>query len=239
MRAGWVVVTVALGLAGFRFLAQEPAGNRAYRGGDYAKAAQRYRRALADGEDTPRLRHNLGTALLWLEENEAARDHLTRALEARSPGLRALAFYHLGNAHAVTSEGRTTERDLVTAIDAYKRALLLDPQFDDARWNLELATQRLRQLRSTVQSDADEPPSESDRGEGGGAPERPQGMGGAAPAPGSERGGAGVEMDRAGARSPLPIELAEQILRAVEEQERSLQREKLRSAKQRVTGPDW
>ncbi len=39
--------------------------------------------------------------------------------------------------------------------------------------------------------------------------------------------------------APLPRELAEQILRAVEERERGLQREKLRKQRQRVRGPDW
>ena len=238
MRTVAAVAALAISLAGFRLLAQEPAGNRAYRGGDYERASELYREALRDGDANPRLRYNLGTTLLRLEEAESALDHLTRSLDARSPDLRARAFYNLGNAHAAPADRPASAEDLRQAIDAYRRSLLLEPGRADARWNLELARQRLEEMESRPPSGAQGPERESDSGAGGDAPTRPDEPGGASPVPGSDEGDQGTALEP-GAEAPLPRALAEQILRAVEEQERSLQREKLRRSKRRVSGPDW
>jgi len=239
MRTTATVMAIAMFLVGFRLLTQEPAGNRAYRRGDYERAAEAYREALRESESDPRLRYNLGTTLLRLEETESAREHLTRALEGRSPDLRARAFYNLGNSYANPAGRRVTAEDLRSAIDAYRRSLLLAADADDARWNLELALHRLHELESTPASGSQGPESDSDRGAAGGeSPDRPQEPGGASPLPGSQAGGEGAGLEP-GTDAPLPRALAEQILRAVEEQERGLQREKLRRTKKRVSGPDW
>ena len=237
MRLGALALALALAGAGFRLLAQEPAGNRAYRHSDYERAAARYREALANGRDDARLRYNLGIALLRLGETAAARQHLSKALEARSPELRARAFYNLGNAIAV---GASAGEELRDAIDAYRRSLLLKPDQQDARWNLELAMQRLRKLESMPSSSSDEDrEAEGPQRPSGEAGDRPARPGGEAPRPTAGSGGIEELAGRQTAMGPLPPDLAEQILRAVEEQERGLQREKLRRSKKRGTGPDW
>lgn len=241
MRIGALTLTLALAVAGFRFFSQEPAGNRAYRDGDYERAAELYREALADGRDDARLRHNLGIALLRLGEVAAARQHLSKALEARSPELRARAFYNLGNAMAVAASDRASAGDgLREAIEAYRRSLLLKPDQEDARWNLELAMRRLQKLESLPpRSSQEERRAEGPEGPAGEAGDRPSRLGGEAPTPDAGSGRTDELAGRQTAIGPLPPDLAEQILRAVEEQERGLQREKLRRSKKRGTGPDW
>lgn len=238
---GWAV---PLGLAltlvlGFRFWGQEPGGNRAYRDGDYSKAIERYRAALIRGASTPRLEYNLGTALFQVGELEEAQRFLGSALRAQDPELRASAFYNLGV--VLTQSGSDSADNLRAAVEAFRRSLLLDPHDQDARWNLELAMRRLRELDQTSQ-----PLAAS--GEQGEAPPQPPGAGDEQlpregegseplPQPGETEQPGGALEDLA--EPPFPLELAEQILRAVEERERSLQREKLRRQRRRVSGPEW
>ncbi len=221
-----------------RIWSQEAAGNRAFRRGDYVGAMERYRAALAAAaDDAPRLRYNLGTSLLQAGELEEARQQLGTALEAQSPELRARAFYNLGNAHAQYSSADRVE-SLRAAIAAYRRALLLDPNDEDARWNLELAMRRLEEERSQGLSGPTPSPAAATQPDPG-PTAAPEPGAGEAPAP---QAGLTPPPDRAAAEqidAPLPRELAEQILRAVEERERGLQRDKLRRQRRRVSGPDW
>lgn len=232
-----IVLTVVL--FGFRLWGQEPGGNRAYRDGDYSKAVERYRAALIRSASTPRLEYNLGTALLQVGAGQEALLMLESSLRAQSPELRARAFYNLG---VVLSHGDSPSAESMrTAVEAYRRSLLLDPRNEDARWNIELAMRRLQDLEQTQQPLAGS-------GRQGQAPPQPPGAGdedlpregeGEAPFPQpgetERQSGAAEEL----AEPPFPLELAEQILRAVEERERSLQREKLRRQRTRASGPDW
>ncbi len=234
-----LLIVLAAVLLGFRFWGQEPGGNRAYRAGDYSKAVERYRAALIRGAASPRLEYNLGTALFQVGEAQEAQLLLESALRAQAPELRAHAFYNLGG--VLTQGGATSAESLRAAIEAFRRSLLLDPYNEDARWNLELAMRRLQELEQTSQPLAGS-------GERGQTPPQPPGAGdeqlpregeGAAPLPqpGDSERPSGAAEDLA--EPPFPLELAEQILRAVEEHERSLQREKLRRQRTRASGPEW
>jgi Ca-activated chloride channel family protein len=235
MSAARIALVLSLALLAFPAVAPQEAGNRSYRRGDYSRAVERYREAIARHGGSPRLQYNLGTALLRLGD-PAAHERLLAALEAQSPELRARAFYNLGNALAHGAE-RPGDEELRAAIDAYRRALLLDPERDEARWNLELTMRRLEERQSQMQGPESRPQA-PEEGEGPGAPDRPQAGGGEAqiPQPGATRP-QGARADASNA--PFSRELAEQILRAVEERERALQREKLRRQRQRPRGPDW
>lgn len=218
---------------------QEPSGNRAYRAGEYARAVERYREARASREVDPRLSYNLGTALLRLGEPDLAYERLIESLDARSPELRARAFYNLGNA-LIARAGADDAGALRAALDAYRRSLLLDPMRDDARWNLELAARRLKELESgqPPQTEPEREPA-APAGDPGAEQEGQRGE----PSTSGAAGSGGRELDEraesGSAESALPRELAEQILRAVEERERGLQREKMRRERRQARGPDW
>jgi tetratricopeptide (TPR) repeat protein len=240
----WASLMAALAVtAGLQVWGQEEAGNRAYRRGAIGEAVERYREAIAATGGSARLRYNLGTALLSLGEPEQAAEEFRAALEAASPELRARAFYNLGNALArTTGAGSATADDLRAAIEAYRRSLLLDPAGDDARWNLELALQRLQEVErdhASLSGPQAQRKAGEGEGPGAGAPQRPQAEGGTEPVPQTGAAEARPAAGGALADAPLPIELAEQVLRAVEERERDLQREKLRRTRKRVRGPDW
>ncbi len=236
----FLLLTVLLGAG---LAVQQEKGNRAHRRGEYADAIERYRQARPKEGGTPRLHYNLGTSLLQLGESEQARGELSEALQAQDPELRLRAFYNLGNAYAaaVTGDARAMEQ-LRATVDAYRRALLLDPRSQDAKWNLEIALRRLEELEnSQAMTGPQEQPQQPQHGEDGGD-EQTEPHEGQMP-PGAPRPGQAPLEPPPLADSddgPLPRELAEQILRAVEERERGLQREKLRRrSTQRTSGPDW
>lgn len=214
--------------------AQIEPGNRAYRRGDAARALEAYRRAVEKRPDDPAARYNLGTVLLRDRRPGDAAPQLARAVEASNTELRARAFYNLGNTYLA----RALEGDAEAArnaAEAYRETLLLRPRDPDAKWNLELA---LRQLDPTERPPSRSPEGaeeESEPSPQDGPPQgEPTGAGGAPPQPAPPRP-SGADL------RPLSRESAEQILNATEEQERALQREKLRrqQAAGRPAGPDW
>ncbi len=220
--------------------AQEAGGNRAYRKSNYEESLRRYRKALERSEGEPRIHYNLGTALLQLGQDEGAREELVRGLEAQDPELRLRAFYNIGNSLTRSEEDKepSVER-LQQAAEAYKRALLLDPSRVDAKWNLELTLERIEQIENQLQQGGSQNQQQPPPLNAGGGEEPPP------PSPGP--GGKGQEQRQrplpevppGDLEAPLPRELAEQILRAVEERERDLQRRKMRRRRGRTTGPDW
>lgn len=191
------------------------AGNRAFREGDYERAASEYRRALARGDDSPVLHYNLGTALLRLGRYDEARRHLETATRAADPSVRQPAHYNAGNTdlepafRAPAAEER--RQQLQRAIAAYRQALLLQPDDLDAKWNLELAQRLLEEQESA--------------GGGGGG-----GAGGADDPAAAQPDPSPAPLDPAGGPEQLTPAQAEQILGAAEQIERELQREKLRRA---------
>nr|NIP80279.1 tetratricopeptide repeat protein [Gemmatimonadota bacterium]NIQ55266.1 tetratricopeptide repeat protein [Gemmatimonadota bacterium]NIU75467.1 tetratricopeptide repeat protein [Gammaproteobacteria bacterium]NIX45195.1 tetratricopeptide repeat protein [Gemmatimonadota bacterium]NIY09451.1 tetratricopeptide repeat protein [Gemmatimonadota bacterium] len=184
-------------------------GNRLYRAGKYEAAVAEYRAVLADGDDTPVLRYNLGTALLRLGRYREAEEHLRAALDAVDPTTREWVYYNLGqrfleDARAEDGEAATTLYD--AAVEAYRQALRLRPGDGDAKWNYELALrERERQMQGGGGGDQDE--REQEEQEGG------QGQGGSAPGR-NQPSEAEPSQGPQGQQSPMTQEQAERILSA-------------------------
>lgn len=195
-------------------------GNRLYRAGQYAEAVEAYRAALADGEDSPQLQYNLGTALLRLERYDDAQRHLEAALAAVEPELRRRTLYNLGNRflEPIMRHGESDEqvrrRHLDLAVESYRSALRIDPDDMDAKWNLELAQQQQEAMAG---------------GGGGGDGEDDE----------QQQSGEGADQEQPASEQPQPRsprpdgsamsrEQAEQILNAVEQDERELYQDQLR-----------
>ncbi len=209
-------------------------GNRLYREGRYAEAVEAYEEALRDGDDSPVLRYNLGTALLRLGRRSEAEPHLRAALQGTQALLRQHASYNLGNRWL--DEGRASPEALQAlnaAVEAYKEALRLDPADADAKWNLELA---LRAQQQAMQS----PQSQPQEGQGGeGDPEEEEERGGGGP-PSAGGGSASSNGQANEERAPMSQAEADRILSAIEQDERDLARERLQKGQRRTpVRRDW
>ncbi|HUF27515.1 MAG TPA: VWA domain-containing protein [Gemmatimonadaceae bacterium] len=197
------------------------AAARAFRAGDYARAAALFRRAINEGDRRPEAMYNYGTALTAAESLEAAVEVLARMQQVQDPELRFRALFNLGLAHLL--EGRATSGEagappLDSAIAVYQRSLRLRSDDMDAKWNYELA---LRDPRS----------SGGGGGGGGDSEQQPD------PQPSPEGPPQETETPSGG----LGQRQAEQILEAAAREERSVQARSQRQTRPTTPpgGRDW
>ncbi len=213
-------------------------GNRLYRAGKYAEAVIAYQAALQTGDDSPELRYNLGTALVQLGRYDEAEQHLRAALDAVDPDLRERTLYNLGNrflddARAATDAARQGPM-LRTAIEAYQRALRLQPNDVAAKWNLEMA------LREEEQQQNQQSDDQSGEGETQPQEQPPQQGGSSQGSENSQDEQQQRQNPQSPERPPLTREQADRILSAIEQDERDLTRRNLRRGQRRTpVRKDW
>ncbi len=128
-------------------------GNALYQQQQYTDAALLYQEALMDVQgDGPGVVHsgllnNLGASLFRQGEFEAAASAFTGSLRmASDPADAARANYNAGNSAAM-------QQQLEAALDAYRSALIIDPENEDAKYNYEFVK---RQLEEQQQQQNDE-----------------------------------------------------------------------------------
>jgi Ca-activated chloride channel family protein len=124
-----------------------------FAGGQYARAAASYRTAISEGDERVEMLYNLGTALVAADSLDRALEPLERATLSDKDEVRYRALFNLGLAQleigrAGARNADSTRRALATAVDLYKRVLLMRPGDGDAQWNYELALTELDQQSS-------------------------------------------------------------------------------------------
>jgi Ca-activated chloride channel family protein len=147
-------------------------GNAEYGRERYAAAVDLYRTAQAIDPSRPELYHNAGNAYDRLGDFARAIEETQRALDAPGTGgIESLAEYALGNHYA-------RRGGLDDAREAYKRALLADPDDADAKHNLEVIDARRQATPTRTPRPPTEPtPPDAASGHGGqgGTPQPGQG----------------------------------------------------------------
>lgn len=94
----WRWITLVLAVAPVAFsIGDKERGNRLYRAGHYAEAAEAYAQALQAGDNSPELHYDYATALLRLGRYDEADRHFRAALRNTEPGLRERTLYNFGN----------------------------------------------------------------------------------------------------------------------------------------------
>ncbi|MDZ7271178.1 MAG: tetratricopeptide repeat protein [candidate division KSB1 bacterium] len=125
---------VVLAQAGRRQVAQ---GNRLFAQEKYEAAANKYRDALNHDPLSPIVHFNLGTTDYKRQNYEDALKDFDKALNSPDVATQAKAYYNIGN--TLFRMGKLPE-----SILAYQRALQLDPNDVDAKYNLELVRALLK-----------------------------------------------------------------------------------------------
>jgi Ca-activated chloride channel family protein len=113
-------------------------GNARLKAGKADEALAAYDKAVAELPGDPGVRFDRGAALSALSRFDEAAEEFLRATEAKETPLKAAAFYNLGNAFFKKDKFKE-------AVEAYKRALALDPKDERAKWNLEIALKKKRE----------------------------------------------------------------------------------------------
>ncbi|HTP14050.1 MAG TPA: VWA domain-containing protein [Bacteroidota bacterium] len=114
-------------------------GNRAYEKGKYSDAEVEYKKALQQDAKSHQGLFNLGDALYKQQRyDEAMREYNNAAVATKSPESKASSYYNLGNSFFRANK-------FPESIEAYKQALRTNPDDEDARYNLQLAIDRMKQ----------------------------------------------------------------------------------------------
>jgi Ca-activated chloride channel family protein len=131
-------------------------GNARMKAGKADEALAAYDKAAAQLPGDPAVRFDRGTALAALSRFDEAAEEFLRATEAKEPALKEAAFYNLGNAFFKKDKFKE-------AVEAYKRALALEPRDERAKWNLEIALKKKREDEKKKEKDKDKDQKKDDK----------------------------------------------------------------------------
>lgn len=160
-------------------------GLKAYDEGRFEDALRDFTAAEQEAPGHPALEYNRGNALYRLGRYDAARDAYRRAADAAGPSLKERDLYNMGNALAQLG-------DTQGAIGAYRKALVMEPQDEAARHNLEVLLRKLPPPKSQS-GDGGTDGGRADGGPGDGGSDGGQGDGGQGGDAGTQRNDAGTD----------------------------------------------
>ncbi len=112
--------------------------------GQLDQALQEYREIKIEQPEKPELDYNIANVYHLKNQFDSAATEYQDALASLEGPVTPNAFYNLGN-----TLFRMQQYDL--AVESYKQALMDDPDDEDAKYNLELALQKLQEQDSTQQ----------------------------------------------------------------------------------------
>ena len=116
--------------------------NAQYEAGEFENAAASYETAREEVPERAELFYDLGTARLALGEYETAETAFTRSLETAGDELRPVVLANLGLARlklALETEDETLRKEALSkALDALEKAVMLRPDMESTRRNMEL-----------------------------------------------------------------------------------------------------
>lgn len=124
-------------------------GNELFRKGDFAGALQKYMEARKDEHANPLLFYNIGTCQYKLGNYEEAQKELESASRMPDSSIASKAafnlantFYRIGEKSSESSERIAKWRE---AVGYLKKAIDLDPNFENAKRNVEIVQRKLKE----------------------------------------------------------------------------------------------
>ncbi|MCB2207528.1 MAG: tetratricopeptide repeat protein [Bacteroidetes bacterium] len=121
-------------------------GNNLYEEGNYQEAEIEYRKALSEKPDYVKGKFNLGDAMYGQENYEESGKIFGELGEtAKTPSAKSGSWYNLGN--TLMNQQKYQE-----SIEAYKKALRVNPNDQDAKYNLEYARKMLSNQQQQQQN---------------------------------------------------------------------------------------
>jgi Ca-activated chloride channel homolog len=129
-----------------------------YNQGDFEGALQSFREELKGDPDSPVLNFNAGDAAYRLRKFDEAFEAYSKAMVSDDPTIREKAYYNAGNALFMAGNvAQEIERQLSNYYDAryqYHQALDLDPGDQQAKRNLSLLEERIKEAEKQKQEAA-------------------------------------------------------------------------------------
>lgn len=120
-------------------------GNDAYKKGDYKNAAELYKKALSKDAENNIAKFNLGNAFIKQKDVLSAEKYYDDIAASESDeALKAKALYNKGVAEI-------EQQKLLQAIEAFKKALMITPDDNETRENLQKALNDLKKQQQQKQ----------------------------------------------------------------------------------------
>ena len=131
-------------------------GNALYQHGHYAEAAAQYGSASQMLPEAAEIHFNQGNAAYKQQDYGKAREHYTQALQTSDRTLEGKVKYNLGNVEYQQAlqnlqQPQAAMPHLRSAMTYYRDSLDVDPQQQEARYNLELSHLLLHKLQQEQQ----------------------------------------------------------------------------------------
>ncbi len=140
-------------------------GNQAFAQQAYQESLQAYQSAQIENRDLAEPYYNAANALYRQGQYTQALEQLQQALQfSKDSTLSENSLYNLGNSFFNSQE-------LPSAIESYKQALLLNPQNQEAKYNLELALQQQTNSKES-QNQPDQNQTDQDQNQSNQTPEQ-------------------------------------------------------------------
>lgn len=132
-------------------------GNKAYNDTKYADAEILYRKALVSDSNFYKAQYNMGDALYKQKQYDGAIKYYNKAIEnpATDSQTKSNAHYNVGNSYLQSGlEDRNNPQSMEkfkNAISSYSEALKINPNNEDAKYNLSYARKMLKQMQQQQQ----------------------------------------------------------------------------------------
>ncbi len=139
-------------------------GNRLYQDGKLDEALQSYTQAQVDHPDAPELHYDIGNVQYRKKDTEKALEEYRTVASGKTEVARRASF-NMGNVQYQAKKWKD-------AVEAYSAALRIDPSDVEARQNLELALQKLKEEEKKKQQDKEKQDQPQGGGQGQGQKEQ-------------------------------------------------------------------
>lgn len=168
------VCLLALGavfLSGFLGFEERPAavGNELYSQGKYDEAVNKYGEALVDDPDSPALNFNMGDAHYKAGNYTEALASFGRVRAETDSAREERLAYNVGNVKFRTAAAAEAEQPqealkiYAEALVAYRRAIGIDPNDNDAKFNYEFTVKRIEELKERIEKEQQEQEQQQDQ----------------------------------------------------------------------------
>lgn len=145
-------------------------GNRAYQQGLYDEALDAYEKASVDEPESPQIYFNKGNAYYMKGDYQKAIELFEKAaLKSKSLTLEAQSYFNMGNALFRESE-RQRDSDLQKSVKAleqavrhYQKALKVNPEFEEASHNIEIARVLMKQIMDEIKKQQERTKKEQEK----------------------------------------------------------------------------
>jgi Ca-activated chloride channel family protein len=128
-----------------------------YNQGDFDGAIEKFREELKRDPASPAINFNLGDAAYRLQRYDEAFEAYAKALVSSDPTLRQKAYYNAGNALFMQgNNAQNIEQQLSSYYDAryqYQQALDLNPRDEQAKKNLSLLEERIKEAEKQKEAE--------------------------------------------------------------------------------------